>query len=136
MIELRLCIFSSSYLHTKRSCILTTLNMDRSSIWKQNLMHLGETSDGLILSGRIESFINTRIRCDVTMGRVNDFGVLRRIVFFRLHGQAVQLFTQRHCHTPRDLNLEESHCEKFTCSYGFINVSLYMCCVIIEREDF
>jgi hypothetical protein len=53
------------------------------------------------------------------MGRVIDFGVLRRIVFFRLHGQAVQLFTQRHCHTSGDLNLQENHCEHVTSSCEF-----------------
>jgi len=50
-------------------------------------MHSGEASGGL--SGCKQSFINIHVRSDVTLGRVNDFGVPRRIVFFRLHGQAV-----------------------------------------------
>jgi len=88
-------------------------------------MHSGETSGGL--SGRIQYVIKIHIRCDVTMGRVNYFGVLRRIVFFCFHGQAVQLFTQGHCHAPGDLNLDENHCEKFTRACGFYKrVSLYV----------
>jgi hypothetical protein len=125
VIDLTLFILPSSYLHTKQLRILTTLNMDRSSICKQNLMHSGETSGGL--SGRKQRSINIYFRCDVTTGRLNDFGVLRRIVFFRLHGQAVQLFTQRHCHAPGDLNLEKNHCKKLTSSCGFYTrVSLYV----------
>ena len=88
-------------------------------------MYSGEASGGLRACK--QSFINIHVRSDVTMGRVNDFGVLRQIIFFRLHGQAVQLFTQRHCHTPGDFNLEENHCEKVTSSCGFYkHASLYV----------
>jgi len=99
--------------------------MDRSPIWKQTLMHSGEASGGV--SGCKQSFINIHVRSDIAMGRVNDFGGLRRIVFFRLHGQVVQLFSQRYCHTPRDLNLEENHCEQVSSSCGFYKrASLYV----------
>jgi hypothetical protein len=135
VIDLKLFTCSSSYLHTKRWSILTTLSMDRSSIWKQNLMHSGETSGAL--SGCENEFTNIHVRCVIAMGRVNEFGSFNGSYSF------VVMVKQFNC-LPKDaVTPQETWIVRRTTVRNsdivlvdFINVSLYIACRITEREDF